>query len=32
MPITAAVNAVLDGHRTPAQAVELLLARDPKGE
>ncbi|MEK6245722.1 MAG: NAD(P)H-dependent glycerol-3-phosphate dehydrogenase [Pseudomonadota bacterium] len=32
MPITAAVNAVLEGSLTPQQAVELLLARDPKGE
>ena len=32
MPITAAVNAVLDGRMTPPQAVEQLLARDPKSE
>jgi glycerol-3-phosphate dehydrogenase (NAD(P)+) len=32
MPITAAVDAVLDGRLTPPQAVELLLARDPKAE
>ena len=32
MPITSAVNAVLDGRLTPPQAVELLLARDPRGE
>lgn len=32
MPITAAVDAVLEGRVTPQQAVELLLARDPKGE
>ncbi len=32
MPITAAVDAVLAGRLTPAQAVELLLARDPKAE
>ncbi len=32
MPIAAAVNAVLGGRLTPAQAVELLLARDPKAE
>ena len=32
MPITAAVNAVLDGQLTPPQAVERLLARDPRGE
>ena len=32
MPITAAVNAVLDGRITPPQAVELLLNRDPKAE
>ena len=32
MPITAAVGAVLEGRLTPAQAVELLLARDPKAE
>ena len=32
MPITAAVDAVLEGRLTPPQAVELLLSRDPKGE
>ena len=32
MPITAAVDAVLEGRLTPPQAVELLLARDPKAE
>lgn len=32
MPITAAVDAVLQGRLAPAQAVELLLARDPKSE
>jgi glycerol-3-phosphate dehydrogenase (NAD(P)+) len=32
MPITTAVDAVLAGRLTPAQAVELLLARDPKAE
>lgn len=32
MPITAAVNAVLEGSLTPQQAVESLLARDPRGE
>ena len=32
MPITAAADAVLSGRITPPQAVELLLARDPKGE
>ena len=32
MPITSAVDAVLEGRVTPAQAVELLLSRDPKGE
>ena len=32
MPITAAVNAVLEGRLTPQQAVELLLARDPRSE
>lgn len=32
MPITAAVDAVLDGRLTPPQAVELLLARDPRAE
>jgi glycerol-3-phosphate dehydrogenase (NAD(P)+) len=32
MPITAAVDAVLEGRITPQQAVEQLLARDPKAE
>jgi glycerol-3-phosphate dehydrogenase (NAD(P)+) len=32
MPITQAVNAVLDGRLAPPQAVELLLARDAKEE
>jgi len=32
MPITAAVDAVLDGKLTPPKAVELLLSRDPKAE
>lgn len=32
MPITTAVNAVLEGNLTPQQAVEALLARDPRGE
>jgi glycerol-3-phosphate dehydrogenase (NAD(P)+) len=32
MPIAAAVDAVLDGRLTPSQAVERLLARDPRGE
>ena len=32
MPITAAVDALLEGRLTPKQAVELLLARDPKAE
>lgn len=32
MPITQAVVAVLAGRLTPAQAVERLLARDPKAE
>lgn len=32
MPISAAVNAVLEGKLAPRQAVELLLARDPRGE
>jgi glycerol-3-phosphate dehydrogenase (NAD(P)+) len=32
MPITAAVDAVLEGKLTPQQAVEALLARDPRGE
>jgi len=32
MPISAAVAAVLDGRYTAAQAVEQLMARDPKEE
>ena len=32
MPISAAVDAVLEGRLTPPQAVERLLARDPKAE
>ena len=32
MPITSAVDAVLQGKLKPLQAVELLLARDPKAE
>jgi glycerol-3-phosphate dehydrogenase (NAD(P)+) len=32
MPITDAVNAVLDGRLAPLAAAELLLARDPKPE
>ena len=32
MPITSAVDAVLQGKLTPPKAVELLLARDPKAE
>lgn len=32
MPITAAVNAVLDGSLTPPIALDRLLARDPKPE
>jgi glycerol-3-phosphate dehydrogenase (NAD(P)+) len=32
MPIASAVDAVLQGRLTPPQAVELLLARDPKAE
>ena len=32
MPVSDAVNAVLDGKLTPAKAVELLLSRDPKQE
>lgn len=31
MPIVAAADAVLEGRVTPAQAVVLLLSRDPKG-
>src|SRR6266581_4145425 len=32
MPVTDAVNAVLEGRLTPAAAVELLLSRDAKME
>jgi glycerol-3-phosphate dehydrogenase (NAD(P)+) len=32
MPVTDAVNAVLQGTLTPKAAVEQLLARDPKKE
>jgi len=32
MPITGAVCAVLSGNISPREAVEQLLARDPKGE
>jgi len=32
MPITAAVDAVLEGRVTPQQAVELLLSRNPTAE
>lgn len=32
MPITEAVCAVLDGRLTPAQALDRLLAREPKSE
>ena len=32
MPIASAVDAVLQGKLKPLQAVELLLARDPKAE
>jgi glycerol-3-phosphate dehydrogenase (NAD(P)+) len=32
MPISLAVAAVLDGHLTAAQAVEQLMARDPREE
>jgi glycerol-3-phosphate dehydrogenase (NAD(P)+) len=32
MPVTQAVSAVLAGKLAPAQAVELLLSRDPKSE
>lgn len=32
MPVTDAVNAVLEGQLAPAAAVELLLSRDPKRE
>ncbi len=32
LPVSDAVNAVLEGRLTPAAAVESLLARDPKQE
>jgi glycerol-3-phosphate dehydrogenase (NAD(P)+) len=32
MPVSDAVNAVLEGRLSPAAAVERLLARDPKAE
>jgi glycerol-3-phosphate dehydrogenase (NAD(P)+) len=32
MPIAEAVVAVLDGSASPTQALERLLARDPKPE
>ena len=32
MPVSEAVNAVLDGKIAAAKAVELLLSRDPKQE
>jgi glycerol-3-phosphate dehydrogenase (NAD(P)+) len=32
MPVSDAVNAVLDGALAPSRAVELLLSRDPKKE
>jgi glycerol-3-phosphate dehydrogenase (NAD(P)+) len=32
MPVTDAVNAVLEGKLTPPKAAELLLSRDPKKE
>ena len=32
MPITRAVNAVLEARATPAAALEALLARDPREE
>ena len=32
MPLTDAVNAVLEGKLAPAKAAELLLSRDPKKE
>jgi glycerol-3-phosphate dehydrogenase (NAD(P)+) len=32
MPVSDAVNAVLQGTLTPKAAVEQLLARDPKQE
>jgi glycerol-3-phosphate dehydrogenase (NAD(P)+) len=32
MPVSEAVNGILDGRLAPPQAVEALLARDPKSE
>jgi glycerol-3-phosphate dehydrogenase len=32
MPVSDAVNAVLQGQLTPKAAVEQLLSRDPKQE
>ncbi|MFA7666538.1 MAG: NAD(P)H-dependent glycerol-3-phosphate dehydrogenase [Burkholderiaceae bacterium] len=32
LPIVAAVQSVLDGHRSPAEAVQALLAREPRDE
>jgi glycerol-3-phosphate dehydrogenase (NAD(P)+) len=32
MPVSDAVNAVLEGRLAPAAAVERLLSRDPKQE
>ena len=32
MPVSDAVNAVLEARLTPQQAVEQLLARDPRSE
>lgn len=32
LPIVAAVQSVLDGHRSPADAVRELLAREPRNE
>jgi glycerol-3-phosphate dehydrogenase (NAD(P)+) len=32
MPVTAAVNAVLEGELAPGAAVERLMSRDPKAE
>jgi glycerol-3-phosphate dehydrogenase (NAD(P)+) len=32
MPITEAVCAVLEGHASPQQVLDRLLARDPKPE
>ncbi|HYD57736.1 MAG TPA: NAD(P)H-dependent glycerol-3-phosphate dehydrogenase [Burkholderiales bacterium] len=32
MPVTDAVNAVLDARLAPADAVQMLLSRDPRGE